>query len=79
MNPFKPELELGASNDAAYSCRRALIESIDGGTDVCVTEGSLKRTIQNIPQPPPLPVISRSVIENQMGFEGWKHEDNAVD
>lgn len=78
LNPFKPEIVLGANNNATYSCRRVLIESIDGGTDAFVTEGSFDKTTQNIPQPPPLPVISRSVIEGQVGFEGWKHEDNVV-
>ena len=63
---------------ANYSCRRVLLESIDGGTDIYVTEGALIKANQKINQSPPLPPIIRSTIENQMQFEGWKHEENNV-
>jgi len=78
LEPFNPNLELGAAPTKNYSCRRVLIESIDGGTDVYVTEGALIRSNQVINQPPPLPPINRTTIENQMNFEGWKHEENIV-
>lgn len=76
LEPFNPNLELGGNNIINYVCRRVLIESIEGGTDVYVTEGSLIRTNQIINQPPPLPPLTRTTIENQMNFEGWKHEEN---
>lgn len=76
LEPFNPNIELGAQATANYSCRRVLLESIEGGTDVYVTEGALIKTNQVINQPPPLPPINRSAIENQMNFEGWKHEEN---
>jgi hypothetical protein len=76
LEPFNLNLVLGANNNANYTCRRVLLESIDGGTDVYVTEGALTKTNQTINQPPPLPPIIRSAIENQMNFEGWKHEEN---
>ncbi|HDZ79599.1 MAG TPA: serine protease [Gammaproteobacteria bacterium] len=77
LEPFSPSLEIGSGNSASYVCRRVLIESIDGGTDVYVTEGELTKTIQNIQQQP-LPPIQRTTIENKMNFEGWKHEENSV-
>lgn len=78
LEPFNHNLELGSNMTANYSCRRVLLESLDGGTDVYVTEGSLIKSNQVINQPPPLPPITRSTIENQMNFEGWKHEENNV-
>lgn len=76
LEPFNPNVELGANNSSTYSCRRVLIESVAGGTDVYVTEGSLVKSVQSIQQPPPMPPIQRTIIENQMNFEGWKHEEN---
>ncbi len=76
LEPFNLNIVLGVNNNANYVCRRVLLESIDGGTDVYVTEGALTKTTQTIAQPPPLPPINRSTIENQMNFEGWKHEEN---
>ena len=76
LEPFNPNVELGTNATTNYSCRRVLLESIEGGTDVYVTEGALIKTNQVINQPPPLPPINRSAIENQLNFEGWKHEEN---
>lgn len=78
LEPFNHNLELGGNMTANYSCRRVLLESIDGGTDIYVTEGTLIKSNQILNQPSPLPPISRSIIENQMNFEGWKHEENDV-
>lgn len=71
---FDPNMILGTNSQMNYSCRRALIESIAGGTDVFVSEGTLLRNNQIIPQDPNLPPIQRVVIEDQRKFEGWKHE-----
>lgn len=78
LSPFNPNLEIGASNNSIYSARRVLIESIQGGTDVYLSEGQLLKNQQIIPQPAPLPPIQRSIIENQLNFEGWRHEENDV-
>lgn len=78
LEPFNPSLILGANTTTSYSCRRVLLESIEGGTDVYVSEGSLVKTIQTINQPNNLPPINRSAIENQLNFEGWRHEENNV-
>jgi len=72
--PFDPNGILGASNSATYSARRVLIESIDGGTDVYLSEGTLVKQMQNIMQPPPLPPIQNILINDQRNFEGWRHE-----
>lgn len=76
LEPFNPNIELAGSASIEYICRRVLLESIQGGTDVYVSEGTLTKTTQVINQPPPLPPIVRGLIENQMNFEGWKHEEN---
>ncbi|MEQ8425199.1 MAG: hypothetical protein RIA63_10855, partial [Cyclobacteriaceae bacterium] len=72
--PFDPNAILGASNNANYSARRGLIESIPGGTDVYISEGTLVKQQQNIMQPPPLPPIQNIIINDQRNFEGWRHE-----
>jgi len=71
---FDSNIILGNNKQADYSCRRALIESISGGTDVFVSEGTLLRNIQVIQQAPHIPPIQQVVIEDQRKFEGWKHE-----
>ena len=78
LEPFNPNLILGPNATTTYSCRRVLLESIEGGTDVYVSEGSLVKTIQTINQPNNLPPINRTAIENQLNFEGWRHEENNV-
>ena len=75
MTPFDPNLILGANQNAQYSCRRGLIESIDSGTDVFVSEGTIVKQQQQIPQQPPLPPLQRTIIDDNRTFEGWKHED----
>lgn len=79
LRPFNPNIELGEKVNSNYLCRRVLIESVEGGTDVYVSEGTLTKNTQTIPQQPPLPPIQRTIIENQMNFEGWRHEENDVD
>lgn len=73
LNPFNPSIEIGVNPNTNYSCRRVLVESLDGGTDIYVTDGVLTKVVQNIQQPG-LPPIQRTTIENQKTFEGWKHE-----
>lgn len=75
--PFNPNIELSSGDNVNYACRRVLIESIAGGTDVYTTEGTLIKQIQEIPQPPPIPAIQQIIIENKIIFEGWKHEVNS--
>lgn len=65
------ELGFGEVFDArtisgAYTIRRGLLESIDGGSDYFVTEGRCVRI--NAPN-------GQQVIQNEKVFEGWRHED----
>jgi len=73
--PYNPNVILGANQTADYNCRRILIESLEFGTNVFVSEGALIKTIQNIPQMPPLPPIQQTIISDQRKFEGWKTEN----
>ena len=67
--PYNPNIQLGASNNATYSLRRALIESLEYGTDVFVSEGNLVRqtaVVQGNQQ--------QTTIQDNRTFEGWKRE-----
>lgn len=75
--PFNASVEIGQNQSKNYSCRRVLVESIEGETDVFVTEGLLSRVSQSIPQPNSLPPIQRTTIDHQKTFEGWKHESHS--
>jgi len=72
--PYNPNVLLGANQTANYSCRRILVESLDFGTHVFISEGTLVKSIQNIPQIPPFPPIQRTIIDDQRKFDGWKTE-----
>jgi len=68
--PYDPTLLLGERNEATYELRRALIESVDGGSHRFVSEGRLiKRRV-----PDQNTGIVREGIEDKRRFEGWKHE-----
>jgi hypothetical protein len=72
---FDPNVILGNQNSANYSVRRVLIESIDGGTDVFVSEGSLIKTQVPISNMPGMPPVMQTTIQDQRKYEGWKHEN----
>jgi hypothetical protein len=63
---------------ANYSSRRILIESLQFGTHVFVSEGTLVKNVQTIPQQPPLPPIQRTLIDDQRKFEGWRTEEQII-
>lgn len=73
--PYDPNLMLGSKNTVDYSSRRILIESLQFGTHVFVSEGTLVKNVQVIPQPHPIPPIQRTLIDDQRKFEGWKTEE----
>lgn len=69
-HPYDPGLLLGGQDEVVYELRRALIESVDGGSHRFVSEGRLiKRQIadQNTG-------VVREGVEDRRTFEGWKHE-----
>lgn len=62
--PFSPEVALGAEQEAEYSVRRSLIESVAGGSHFFESRGRWKRLA------PPA-----HGIQDIRAFEGWRHED----
>ena len=67
---FDPNSLLGGQNQVKYSLRRALIESVDGGSYFFVSEGNLTRRQVQVQ-----PGIQQIAIQDQRDFEGWRHED----
>ena len=67
-NPYNPEIILGGNPTANYSCRRCIIESVNGGTDVLVSEGVLTKQVMSTP------AGNKFLIQDGRVFEGWKHE-----
>ena len=65
-NPYNPNVLLAIKSPYPYSMRRALIESVDGGTDVFISEGNL--TKHNLP-------TGQTAIQDSRTFEGWRHEN----
>jgi hypothetical protein len=62
--------ELGGRQQTNYSCRRVLIESPSGGTDVYLSEGTLsQRQIQIQPN------VAHTAYDDRRTFEGWRHEN----
>src|SRR5690606_19212674 len=67
--PFEPNVILGNQNQVTYQLRRALIESVEYGCDVFVSEGTLNKQIiqqQNQQQ--------QTMIHDNRTFEGWRQE-----
>jgi len=67
--PFIPQLLISSVDKADFKCRRALIESIDGKTNVFVSEGSLIKLQVATPNG------SMMQIQDIRTFEGWKKEN----
>ena len=70
-SPYDPAILLNQANNYNYSFRRGLVESIDNGTDVFISEGVLsKQIIAPVPGRP----AQINLSDNRI-FEGWKHEN----
>lgn len=70
-NPFDPKILTAQDNTYSYSFRRALIESINGGSDVFISEGTLNKQIIN--QPGPV-AMQKTIVQDSRKYEGWRHE-----
>jgi len=70
--PFNPFIMLGADSTCDYSFQRALVESVEGGSDAFVSEGKLGR--QQMPSPPGAP--PQMGFADMRAFEGWRHRSN---
>lgn len=66
--PYNPEALLGTNNQAQYSFTRALIESVTGGSDAFISEGSLNR--QQVQIPPGIPQIA---LQDRRTYDRWRH------
>lgn len=67
--PFDPNVTLGGQNQNDYQLRRALIESLDYGCNVFVSEGKLSRQVVHAQ-----PNNQQTIIQDNRTFEGWKQE-----
>ncbi len=65
-NPFNHNVLLATKNPFQYTLRRALIESVEGGTDVFISEGTLAK--HNLPN-------AQIATQDSRTFEGWRHEN----
>jgi hypothetical protein len=66
---FDPQLFISAADQGSYTCRRALIESVSGGTDVFISEGVIIK--QQVTTPAGL--ITQPL--DRRSFEGWRKEN----
>ena len=65
---YDPLLHLAGANTAPYAFKRALIESIDGGSHAFISEGTLTQ------QPVQLqPGVVQQAINDNRTYEGWRH------
>lgn len=66
---FDPNTYLGNNPSATYAFRRALVESIKGGSNYFVSEGTLSKNVVNLPNG-----LQQVQIQDNRTFEGWKYE-----
>lgn len=72
---FNPEGLLGPHPNIQYEVRRALLESVEGGSNYFVSEGELTRV--NIPPVGPGQLPQTAINDNRK-FEGWRYENVPV-
>jgi len=71
LSPYDPKILVANNQSHPYSYRRALIESINYGCNVFISEGTLIK--QSIQGTQPIPT-TQTIIQDNRTFEGWKHE-----
>jgi hypothetical protein len=69
-DPYDPSALLTISSPATYAFKRCLIESVDGGCNSFMSEGSL--ALQNQPAPGVFPPVMQDQIMDKRDFEGWR-------
>lgn len=65
LTPFIPNVLLAVKNPHKYNFRRGLLESVDGGCDVFVSEGTLTMGAN---------AQGQTVTQDERIVEGWSHE-----
>ncbi len=66
--PYEPRLILQGQNRGDYTLHRAIIESLDGGSHVFVSEGTILMQQVEIQ-----PGVWSDAIADQREFEGWRY------
>jgi hypothetical protein len=67
--PYSSEVALGANEQVQYRIKRALIETVKGGSHSFASEGTLaRRQVQTAPG------IVQTGVEDRRTLEGWVHE-----
>lgn len=73
LEPYSPQVVLGANSTVDYKLVRGLVESTEGGCYAFLSEGTLTKTI--VPAPSPTPGLAgapQETISDQRTFEGWR-------
>jgi ClpP class serine protease len=74
--PFTPPLILARENTCQYSYHRAIIDSLQGGGDIFITEGQMNKQT-SLPQAAPggfaPAIMPQTIIQDNRTFEGWRH------
>jgi hypothetical protein len=65
--------KIARSNNGAYTLKRGLIESVNGGCDCFITQGVLRPVSIDPSQLGLLGSIPQQGVQNDLIFEGWKH------
>ncbi len=68
---YNPNVMLGGNPTATYEVKRALIESVSGGSDMFVSKGNLSKQVV------PTPVGPQEAVKDERKSEGWEHEGPA--
>ncbi len=68
--PYSPDVALAGQPHVDYEFRRALIESVAGGSHVFISQGQLaQRQVQTGPG------IVQMAVDDRRTLEGWRHEN----
>ena len=68
--PYEPRLVLQGQNTGTYTLHRALIESVDGGSHVFTSEGTIHLQPAEVQ-----PGVWSDAIADWRQFEGWRHHN----
>lgn len=68
-SPFDPNILLGNQNQTQYQLRRAIIESVEYGTDIFLSEGTVRKQFVQQGQQ------QQTLIQDNRTFEGWRREE----
>ena len=70
LEPFDPYSMIGTGQTHSYALPRAIIESVKGGCNQFLSEGTLTKTTVQIPGP--MGQISQDHVQDNRRFEGWR-------